>query len=49
VSTLSPFHYFEPTALLMGQPLSARNTAVLLGIAAAGTVASYVVFARRDI
>jgi ABC-type transport system involved in multi-copper enzyme maturation permease subunit len=49
VSKLSPFHYFDPTALIMGQPLSAGNVAVLLGIAVAGAVASYVVFARRDI
>jgi ABC-2 type transport system permease protein len=49
VSVLSPFHYFEPTALIMGQPLGARNMAVLAGIAAVGTVVSYVLFARRDI
>ncbi len=49
ISTLSPFHYFEPTALIMGQPLSVRNIAVLGGIGAAGTVVSYILFARRDI
>jgi hypothetical protein len=35
--------------LVMGQPLSGRNTTVLLGAALAGTVLSYVVFTRRDI
>ncbi|PYR27717.1 MAG: hypothetical protein DMF98_05080 [Acidobacteria bacterium] len=49
ISALSPFHYFEPTALILGQPLSGRNMSVLLGIAVAGSAISYFVFARRDI
>lgn len=48
VSALSPFHYFEPMALVMGQALSVRNTAILLTIALAGMALSYVTFARRD-
>jgi ABC-2 type transport system permease protein len=48
-SRLSPFHYFEPTALIMGEPLRGANMAVLVGIAVAGIAVSYVVFARRDI
>lgn len=49
VSRLSPFHYFEPTALIMGQPLSGQNVAVLAGISLVGIAVSYVCFARRDI
>lgn len=49
VSALSPFHYFEPMTVIMGQPLSSRNMSVLLGIGLATTVLSYVVFAERDI
>ena len=49
VSALSPFHYFEPMTLVMGQAMSVRNTAILLTIALAGTALSYVTFARRDI
>ena len=48
VSTLSPFHYFEPMTLVMGQAMSGRNTAILLTIALAGTAFGYVIFARRD-
>jgi ABC-2 type transport system permease protein len=49
LGTLSPFHYFEPMPLIMGQPLSVRNITVLTAIALAGTVFGYVAFARRDI
>jgi ABC-2 type transport system permease protein len=48
-SRLSPFHYFEPTALIMGEPLRILNMAVLVGIAVVGIAVSYGVFARRDI
>jgi ABC-2 type transport system permease protein len=48
-SRLSPFHYFEPMSLVLGEPLRAWNLSVLLGVAAAGTMVAYVVFARRDI
>jgi hypothetical protein len=49
LSTLSPFHYFEPVPLVMGQPLSARNIIVLTTIALVGTVCGYLAFAKRDI
>ena len=49
ISRLSPFHYFEPMTLVMGQPLSGRNITVLLAIGLAATALSYVIFARRDI
>jgi ABC-2 type transport system permease protein len=46
---LSPFHYFEPMPITMGQALSAWNIGVLAVIALAGVVTGYVVFGRRDI
>ncbi len=49
ISVVSPFHYFEPTAIVMGQPLNASDVAVLLGIAFAGGIVGYVIFSRRDI
>jgi ABC-2 type transport system permease protein len=49
ISRLSPFHYFEPMAVVMGGPLSAGNIAVLLEISAVGTLVGLVTFARRDV
>jgi hypothetical protein len=49
LSTLSPFHYFEPSSLVSGAPLNLRDVAVLLGIGLAGTIAGYVIFSRRDV
>ena len=49
VSRLSPFHYFEPMGIIMGQSLSARNATVLIAVGLAGVIASYIVIAKRDI
>jgi len=49
ISRLSPFHYFEPMAVVMGGPISVRNLAVLFAIALAGTLSAAIVFARRDV
>ena len=49
ISSLSPFYYFEPMTLVMGQPLSGGNITVLIGIGLAGTAVGYVIFAKRDI
>jgi beta-exotoxin I transport system permease protein len=49
LSTLAPFHYFEPTALVSGAPLNVRDLIVLLACAAAGFAVAYAVFARRDL
>ncbi len=46
---LSPFHYFEPTALLLGAPLNTFDLAVLVGVGGMGIAIAYIVFARRDI
>jgi ABC-2 type transport system permease protein len=46
---LSPFHYFEPMALIAGDAVSSSNVAVLVGVAAAGITIAYVRFARRDV
>ncbi len=49
VAWLSPFRYFSPFELVMGNPLPAKNLVVLGAIAATGFVTAYVLFARRDI
>jgi ABC-2 type transport system permease protein len=46
---LSPFRYYRPFDLVMGNPLPARNLVVLGAIAVAGFVSAYVLFQRRDI
>ena len=49
VAWLSPFRYYNPFELIMGNPLPPKNLAVLGAIALAGFAAAYVLFARRDI
>jgi ABC-2 type transport system permease protein len=49
VAWLSPFRYYSPFELVMGNPLPLKHLVVLVGISAAGFVASYVLFSRRDI
>jgi hypothetical protein len=49
VSKLSPFHYFEPMTVVMGQSLNLASTALLIAIGLAGATASYIAIARRDI
>lgn len=49
ISSISPFHYFDPTALVAGQPLSVSNAVVLVGAGIAGAVVGAVVFSKRDI
>ena len=49
IAWLSPFRYFAPFDLVMGNSLPSKNLLVLGGIAAAGFAAGYVLFARRDI
>jgi ABC-2 type transport system permease protein len=49
VAWLSPFRYYTPFDLVMGNALPWQNLAVPGGIAVAGFAAAYVLFARRDI
>jgi ABC-2 type transport system permease protein len=49
VAWLSPFRYYNPFDLVMGTPLPMKNLEVLGGIAVAGYIAAYFLFARRDI
>jgi ABC-2 type transport system permease protein len=46
---LSPFRYYNPSDLIVGEPLPLKNLVVLGSIAVAGFAAAYVLFARRDI
>ena len=46
---LSPFRYYNPFELLMGNPLPVNNLLVLTGLALAGFALAYVLFSRRDI
>jgi ABC-2 type transport system permease protein len=49
IAWLSPFRYYNPFELIMGNPLPINNQVVLGTIAAAGFAAAYILFARRDI
>lgn len=49
VAWLSPFRYYSPFELLMGNALSAKNLVVLACIAICGFALAYVLFSRRDI
>jgi len=46
---LSPFHYYSPLDLVTGAALSWTHVLTLLGIAATGVAAAFVLFARRDL
>ena len=46
---LSPFRYFIPFDLVMGNPLPAENVLVLLAIALSGFTMAYLLFTQRDI
>ena len=49
VAWLSPFRYYSPFELVMGNPLSVKNLLVLAGIALSGYALAYLLFSRRDI
>lgn len=49
IAWLSPFRYYNPFDMIMGNPLPGRNLVVLGAITVAGFAAAYVLFARRDI
>ena len=49
VAWLSPFRYYSPFELVMGNPLSLKNLLVLAGISVSGYAFAYWLFSRRDI
>jgi ABC-2 type transport system permease protein len=49
IAWLSPFRYYNPFELIMGNPLPLKNLVVLGAITVVGFAAAYVLFARRDI
>jgi ABC-type transport system involved in multi-copper enzyme maturation permease subunit len=48
ISVVSPFHYFEPMAIVIGGSMSSGNIGVLLAIAAIGAAFGMAAFSRRD-
>jgi hypothetical protein len=49
ISVLSPFHYFEPSALITGRPLSGHDVAVPIAIGLLGFTIGTIIFSCRDI
>jgi ABC-2 type transport system permease protein len=49
VAWLSPFHYFLPFDIVMGQPLAGENLLVLWAIGMTGFIVAYFLFSQRDI
>lgn len=49
LARLSPFRYYTPYEMLMGQELPARNALVLASTAVVGFALAYILFGRRDV
>ena len=49
ISHLSPFYYYRYFRQVMGEPFPLRDISVLIGVALAGILVAYVVYARRDL
>ena len=49
VAWLSPFRYYSPFEMLMGDGLSGKNLAILGCITVVGFALAYVLFSRRDV
>jgi ABC-2 type transport system permease protein len=49
VAWLSPFHYDDAMAMVMGRPLPASHIEVLVITALAGIAVAFVLFSRRDV
>ena len=45
----SPFRYYSPFDMLVGNPLPGKNLAILASVAITGFALGYVLFSRRDI
>ena len=48
-SRISPFHYFDPFAMIGGRALQTRDVVTLLGMFAVSVAIAHVVYARRDL
>jgi ABC-2 type transport system permease protein len=49
MARLSPFHYYDAMAMVMGRPLPAVHVEVLLFVAVSGGAVAFVLFSRRDL
>jgi ABC-2 type transport system permease protein len=49
IAWLSPFRYYSPVELVIGNPLSTKNMLVLAGLALFGYGLAYFLFSRRDV
>lgn len=49
VGSLTLFHYFEGTPIILDRAPAVENLSVLFGVGAAGVAAAYVRFSRRDL
>lgn len=49
LAKISPFHYFDPFAMMGGRSLALSDVAVLLAIFVVGAVVANVAYARRDL
>ncbi len=49
VAWLSPFHYYDAMAMIMGRPLPRGDVGVLLASGLAGIAVAFLVFERRDL
>jgi ABC-2 type transport system permease protein len=49
ISWLSPFHYFRPFEIVVGDPLEVGNAAIMAAIGFTGFVVAYYVISERDI
>ncbi len=49
LAKISPFHYFDPFAMMGGRPLAASDVAVLITIFVVGGAIANVAYARRDL
>ena len=49
IARISPFHYFDPFAMIGGQPLPMLDLVTLLGVFVVGAVIANIAYARRDL
>ncbi len=49
VGSLTLFHYFQGTPIILGRARTVENLSVLFGVGAAGVAAAYWRFNRRDL